>query len=58
LRSEDLLSMNVVIGNLDVILYLVLLVVTGYLSYGAALHTTLTLRLATKSYKSFVKMYT
>jgi hypothetical protein len=48
LRSEGLPLMDAVIKNLDGILYLGLLAVTGYLSYRAALHATLTIRLAAR----------
>jgi hypothetical protein len=48
LRSKGLPLMDAVIKNLDGILYLGLLAVTGYLSYRAALHATLTIRLAAR----------
>jgi hypothetical protein len=48
LRPEGLSLMDAVIKNLYGILYLGLLAVTGYLSYKAALHATLIIRLAAK----------
>jgi hypothetical protein len=48
LRSEGLSLMDAVIKNLDGILYLGLLAVTGYLSYRAALRATRAIRLAAR----------
>jgi hypothetical protein len=48
LRSEGLTLIDAVIKNLDGILYLGLLVITGYISYRSASTSTFTMRLAAR----------
>jgi hypothetical protein len=48
LRSEGLTLIDAVIKNLDGILYLGLLVITGYISYRSASTSTFTMRLTAR----------